>query len=94
MPPPINKNFSWGKNLNQEGGGGKYEFLIYTPVHMFSQLAVKVDWFEDRYKEIQKKIHTREGLANKKEMEEFTAVLRQHRWEYKKTWRKLSNQNV
>jgi len=35
-PHSYNKNFSWGKNINQEGGGGKnmnFKFNIHPCIH-------------------------------------------------------------
>ena len=39
----------------------------------------QIDWFEDQYRDIQRKLNTKEMLENKKEMQEFNAALKELR---------------
>ena len=41
---------------------------------------VQVDWFEDKLRDIHKKVRTRETIENDKEIKEYVEMLRSHRY--------------
>jgi len=57
---------------------GKFAIYMMFPVASFYAYH-QVDWFEDSYKEIQKKVNTKESIQNQKEIQEFITTLKDHR---------------